>query len=106
MDTSQQDSGKRWFEGLKRCPHVVLSQMFLLMVCFWTIYARKEIAVKLKFFFDSMIRKGIKPNVTIYAIMLHGYGNKGALSEMHDLLSLMVANGISPDHYMHMLKGQ
>jgi leucine-rich PPR motif-containing protein len=51
-----------------------------------------------------MIRKGIKPDITIYGIMLHGYSKKGALSEMHDLLNLMVANGISPDLYsVHML---
>ncbi|XP_066338076.1 protein Rf1, mitochondrial-like [Miscanthus floridulus] len=35
-----EDSGKRWFGGLKKCLRVVLSQMILLMVCFWTIYAR------------------------------------------------------------------
>ena len=47
-----------------------------------------------------MIRKGIKHDITIYGIMLHGYGTKGALSEMHDLLNLMLANGISPDHHI------
>jgi len=28
--------------------------------------------------FDSMIREGIKPNVTIYGILLHGYAAKAA----------------------------
>jgi hypothetical protein len=51
MDIFLQESGKRWFEGLKKCLHVVLIQIVLLMVCFWTIYARMEIAVKLDFFF-------------------------------------------------------
>ena len=42
-----------------------------------------------RIFFDSMIRKGI---------LLHGYATKGALSEMHSFLDLMVGNGVSPDH--------
>ena len=50
MDIFLQDNGKRWFGGLKKCLHVVLSQMILLMVCFWTIYARMKIAVKLEIF--------------------------------------------------------
>jgi pentatricopeptide repeat protein len=57
----------------------VLPQILLLMVCCWTICARMENTQKLaRKIFDSMIREGIKPNVTIYGILLHGYAAKAA----------------------------
>ena len=50
--------------------------------------------------FDYMIEKGIKPNITTYNTLLHGYATKGALSDVHGLLDLMTGNGISPNHHI------
>ena len=38
--------------------------------------------------FDSIIEKGIQPNVTTYSSLLNGYASKGDLADMHDLLDL------------------
>ena len=34
--------------------------------------------------FDSIIEKGIQPNLTTYSILLNGYASKGDLVDMHD----------------------
>jgi leucine-rich PPR motif-containing protein len=51
--------------------------------------------------FDSMTKRGLKPEITTYGTLLQGYATKGALFDMHALLDLMVRNGIHPDHYVY-----
>jgi pentatricopeptide repeat protein len=41
-----------------------------------------------------MIEMGMEPDVTAYSILLDGYASEGDLSDMRDLLDLMLANGI------------
>jgi pentatricopeptide repeat protein len=45
--------------------------------------------------FDSMIHRGLKPNVWTYSILLHGYAANGSLADVHEFLDLMVQDGNS-----------
>jgi pentatricopeptide repeat protein len=48
--------------------------------------------------FASMDKKGLKPNVVTYSILLHGYATvatKGAFDVINNLFTSMMANGIA-----------
>jgi pentatricopeptide repeat protein len=45
-----------------------------------------------------MVRRGQKPDAATYRTLLHGYATKGALVDMHDLLDLMIRDGIPLEH--------
>uniref|UniRef100_A0A0A8ZIH7 Pentatricopeptide repeat-containing protein n=1 Tax=Arundo donax TaxID=35708 RepID=A0A0A8ZIH7_ARUDO len=44
-----------------------------------------------------MVQRGLKPVITSYRILLHGYATNGPLVDMHGFLDVMVRDGISLD---------
>ena len=63
-------------------PNVITYNLLLDYLC------KNRNTTEVRKIFDSIIEKGIQPNVTIYSSLLNGYASKGDLADMHDLLDL------------------
>uniref|UniRef100_A0A0E0JG37 Pentacotripeptide-repeat region of PRORP domain-containing protein n=1 Tax=Oryza punctata TaxID=4537 RepID=A0A0E0JG37_ORYPU len=78
-----------WLMGTL-CKNRRWHQVLLLTTGCWELFARTEDALRLE--------RGLKPDVTSYGILLHGYASKGAPVEMNILdLMEMRSQGLNPD---------